>query len=204
MQPIYKRYIATVTIIWAVCFILLIMAYLFILVPQDKVIAQKAQDLAAKDLELKHAIDADSEESRAKLASQLSGLCQSAGNYALSIDAASKLAFDVGQIAAELQVADFACSVNSQEMVSSMTDCNSIGMMALTVNYKSSFNKFAMFVNRLERNRPAIFVDRFSIDNRTSDGDLHQVTMLIKVFVSKVPFVSETPGVKVAARGVSK
>ncbi|OHB44794.1 MAG: hypothetical protein A2178_01270 [Planctomycetes bacterium GWC2_49_10] len=201
MQAIYRKYIATVTVIWTAALILFVLGYMFILIPKDKEVQSQREALNAKEFELKRAIDADSNESRTKLAEEFGNLSERAANYVLSIEAASKLAFDIGQIASELEVKEFSCSVNNNynDMLNIIPDCKSISVMYLGVNFNSSFNKLAQFINRLERSRPAIFVDKFDIAYAADDNNEHKIGLALKVFVSNISIQAAKPVVEVVS-----
>jgi hypothetical protein len=95
------------------------------------------------------------------------------------------LTFDIGRIAKDTKIDSFSITPQNNRESKDMADSRYIGENQMNLNFKSSFNEFAVFLNALERHRPVIFVNGFSINHVERADLVNQVNMDLSVFVKK-------------------
>jgi len=185
MKSIYRKYFKIGISFWAVCFIVLFFSYLVVLAPQEKL--RRATEI--KLVEIKRlaqaAREAAEESNKKKMLEQLSDLDKQLNTFVVEQEEAANLTFDIGRISSEMRLDSFSSFFTGGEGTLKTDSYKHINARQISVNFNSSFNKFAMFLNALERNRPVIFVDTFSITRSIEENLGHKVNMELAVLVGK-------------------
>ncbi len=187
MELIYKKYLTTVILTWAGCFILFLFINMLVLAPQKKSKTQIEKQLAEKKQEYDYAIKASQEGTKTQLNEQIEGLRNTLKGFAVNPEESADLIFDISQIADEKELAAFSIKAKDDRTGEGLEipNCSHIYENLIDISFTAGFNQFAAFLNALERHRPVIFVDSFKI-TRSIQGDLgHQVDMSLAVFVKK-------------------
>ena len=104
------------------------------------------------------------------------------------------LTLDISGIPSREMLDAFSISPGGNESVIKMANCEHIFGKQLSVNFASSFNQFAAFLNALEMNRPVILVDSFSIGRSREETSDQQVEMTLAVLVNKDSGTKEAGG----------
>lgn len=186
MKSIYRKQLATVALIWAGCVILFLFAYMFVLSPQIKTKIQVENNLAKKQQMYQSALKAAQEQTRVELQKQNEQLGSRLTEFVTYFENCANLTFDIGQIANEKNISSFSIGGKDSRGITGIPDCNYIGESYIDINFNSGFNQFATFLNTLERHRPVIFIDEFSISRSLQqDEGGHRVSMNVSVFVKK-------------------
>ncbi|MHC4666360.1 MAG: GspMb/PilO family protein [Planctomycetota bacterium] len=185
MKLVYRRYLQTVALIWVSCFVLLSLVYVTVLAPQKRSLEQYEEQLVEKRRICEAAQRAAREETKAELNEQMEQLQGRLKDFVVDFEDSADLTFDIGRIAKENKVTSFSIEGGTDRTRSDMPDCNHISEDYMSVSVSAGFHQFAAFLNALERHRPVIFVDNFTI-TRSKKGDSdHPVTMELAVFVRK-------------------
>jgi len=185
MKPIYKKYFATIALIWAGCFVLSFFVHMLVLAPQKKNKRQVETQLAEKKRIYSSVLDTAKEETKLELNEQIEYLRSSLRDFVIDFEDSANLTFDISQIANEKEVASFMIRTRDDSGGSAIPNCNYICENHIDISFTASFNQFAAFLNALERHRPVIFVDKFTITRSDEDSSGHQVKMSLAVFVRK-------------------
>jgi len=187
MKSMYKKYLTKVALIWAGCFVLLFFVHMLMLAPQGKSKKQIKKQLVEKQQIYESLLKATREETKIQLNEQIERLRHDLGNFVIDFEDSANLTFDISQIANEKEVASF--SIKTQEKKkrrdSTIPDYEYISEDHIDVSFTSGFNQFAALLNALERNRPVVFVDRFTIARSKEGNSGHQVNMDVSVIVRK-------------------
>jgi hypothetical protein len=192
MKSIYRKYFKIGIIFWAICFIVLFFSYLLVLAPQEKLRSETDRRLDEKKALAQSAREAAQEKNKAKLIALLTGSGNKLTEFVVDPENAANLTLDIGRISSDVRLNAFSSYFEGSEGAAKTDNYKHIIPRQISVNFNSSFNKFAVFLNNLERRRPVIFVDSFSI-TRSSEGDSgHKVDMKLAVLVGKN---AETKGV---------
>jgi Tfp pilus assembly protein PilO len=187
MKLVYRKYIKTAATIWAVCFGLLALAYMFVLVPQKKSLTRIRQQLAVGKQEYESAQQAAHEEYQFKQREEIERLESKLRDFVVGREGSDNITFDISQIAKQKKVDNFSVKHldKSKRGASDKLDCDFITESYISVSFTGEFDQFAKLLNALERHRPAIFVDEFSIARSRKEGAAHDVNMEMAIFVKK-------------------
>ena len=183
---IYRKYLIRTAIAWAVCLVLFVLAYVFVLGPQKSNRKRLESTLTEKKQQYEMAQDATQKETQIRLNEQIKNLQKTLQNFVLDHEDSANLTFDIGRIANEEKVASFSIKNKDKKGLSEIPDCNSIGENHIDISFIAGFDQFATFVNALERHQPIIFVDEFTIVRAGKGSEEHKVKMNLAVLVSKV------------------
>ena len=184
MKSIYKKHFTTVAI-WAGCFILFCFVYVFVLAPQGKNRKQIEKQLAEKQQIYNSALEAAREETKMKLNQQVQQSRDKLRTFVIGSEDLANLIFDVGQIANEKKVTSFSIRTKDTRRDSAVPGCEYLCESRIDISFTAGFNQFATFLNALERHRPVVFVDSFTITRSDQDSLGHEVNMDLAVFVRK-------------------
>ncbi|MHC4570932.1 MAG: hypothetical protein ACYS0C_02490 [Planctomycetota bacterium] len=187
MSSIYKKYIMKAALIWAGCFVLLVFVYMLMLAPQKKSKNQIEKQLDEKQQMYESVLKATQEETKIQLKEQIERLQNDLGNFVIDFEDSANLTFDISQIANEKEAASFSIKAQKKDKRrdSKTPDYDYISEDRIDIKFTSGFNQFAAFLNALERNRPVVFIDKFTIARSKEGKSDHQVSMDVAVFVRK-------------------
>ena len=173
--------------IWTGCFVLFLFAYMLLLAPQEKSKKQVEKQLADKRQIYNSALEAAKEETKLKLDEEIEQLQSGLKSFVIDSEDLANLIFDIGQIANEKTVTSFRIKTKDSRQGSGLEipNCNHIYENQINIGFVASLNRFAAFLNALERHQPIVFVDRFAITRSEQDDSGHQVNMNLAVFVRK-------------------
>lgn len=182
---IHKKYLTKAAIIWAVCLVLFLLAYVMVLRPQH--VSEKRLDraLAEKKRLYESAQRAAQEATRAELNDQIKQLRDRLHDFVIDFEDAANLTFDIGQIANEKKVVSFSVKGKENRTTSAVPDCNAISESHMDISFITGFYQFATFVNALERHKPVLFVNEFTITRSNQNDAAYEVTLDVVAFVQK-------------------
>jgi hypothetical protein len=183
MNSIYRKYFKIGILFWAVCFIVLLLSYLLVLSPQEKLRRMTERKLAETKLLAQSAREAAEESNKNMLIEQLSNLGNRLKDFVVEQENAANLTFDIGRISSDVKLNSFSSIFTGSEGTTKKDNYKHIIARQISVNFNSSFNKFANFLNTLERSRPVIFIDTFSITRSGESDSGHKVDMKLAVLV---------------------
>jgi len=185
MKLIYRKYLTTMALIWTGCFVLLLFVYILVLTPQKKTKKQIQKQFDEKKQMYDSTQKAAQEETQIQLNEQIERLRNELKNFAIDFEDSANLTFDISQIANEKRVNSFSVRTKDNRRGQILRDCNYISENYIDVSFTAGFNQFATFLNALERHRPVVFVDKFTITRSRQDDSGHQVSMKLAIFVRK-------------------
>jgi hypothetical protein len=192
MKSIYSKYLKIGIIFWVICFIVLFLSYLLVLTPQEKLRRSTERKLNETKNLAQSAREAAQEKNKAKLIELLTNSGNRLKDFVVDQEKASNLTLDIGRISSDVRLNEFSSNFAGSEGATRTDIYKHITPRQISVNFNSSFNKFAVFLNTLERNRPVIFVDTFSITRSSESDSGHKVDMKLAVLVGKN---AETKGI---------
>jgi len=181
---IYKKYLTIAALMWAACFILFSFTYIILLRPQKNSQKQVEDRLAKKKQMYESAVKATQEETKIRLNEQIEHLRNRLQDFVIDSEDSAHLTFDISQIAGGQKLASFSIKGKDNSQVSAIPNCNRIFENHIDVSFTAWFHQFATFLNALERHRPVLFVDKFTVCS--GRGDLGpQVSINLVVFARK-------------------
>lgn len=181
----YKEYFIVSAFVWAACFILFIVAYLLVIGPQNKQRKKVESELNNFTQMYEFAQKAAQEETKSKLKNEIELLQDRLTNFVVDLKRAEDLTFDISQIANENKVDSFSVESKDMRATLGVADRNNISESYITVSFTAGFNEFAGFLNSLERHRPVLFVNEFSLVRSNKDNSVYNVTLDVAAFVRR-------------------
>jgi len=185
MKSIYRKYFKIGIVFWAVCFIILLLSYLLVLGPQERHRRMTERELSDTKRLAQSAREAAEERNKNLLLENLSNSGNRLKDFVIEQEDAANLTFDIGRISSEVKLNSFSSIFTDSEGTIKTDNYKHIITRQISVNFNSSFNKFAVFLNTLERSRPVIFIDTFSIARSGESDSGHKVDMKLAVLVGK-------------------
>ena len=185
MKSIYRKYMKVGALIWAVCFIILLLGYLVVLGPQEKLRRMTEKKLVDTKLLAQSAKEAAQEENKNMLLEKLSSSSEQLNNFVIEQENMGNLTLDIGRISDDAELDSIRSSFTGGERTARTDNYKHIIARYISVNFNSSFNEFADFLNRLERSQPVFFIDTFSITRSLESDSGHKVDMKLAVLVGK-------------------
>jgi hypothetical protein len=180
----YKKYFTTAALIWAVSLVLFALVYILILRPLKDDRERLENRIDEKKQLHEAALRASQEETKIHLNEEVQSLRDRLNDFVIDFDNSADLTFDISKIANEKNVDSLSIKGN-EKIISELPDCEYIGEGQIDIGFKAGFNQFATFLNALERHRPVLFVDQFTITNSRKDDSGYQVNLKVSVFVKK-------------------
>ncbi len=187
MKSNRKKCCATVGLIWAACIIVFFFVYMIVLEPQRRAKKDVANQLAEQKRAYDSAVEAAEEQTQARLTKQVTDLQQRLKDFVVDSGESSNLTFDISETASGQQIDSFSVKSQSGGGPPSNTESDSIGESRFDVSFAAGFNQFAAFLNALERHKPALLVDSFSITRSDQPNEGHKVKLNIAALVRKQP-----------------
>ncbi|MHC4616586.1 MAG: type 4a pilus biogenesis protein PilO [Planctomycetota bacterium] len=185
MKSVYRKYFKRVALIWAGCLVMFVLIYVYLMAPQKRARKQAEKDLAAKKRLYDFALEAAQEKTKARFKEQIECLQNDLRDFVADFEDAANVTLDISQIANDKEVSSFSIKGRDNRNSSKKTKCEHIQENRISVAFTGGFNQFAAFLSALERNRPVVFVDEFTI-TRSKEGDSnHRVDMDLAVFIRK-------------------
>ena len=184
MKSNYSKYLKIGIIFWAICFIILLLSYLLALAPQEKRRRAIERSLEERKVLAQSAEEAAQEKNKEKLIKLLADSENELKEFVVDQEKASNLTLDIGRILSDVDRDAYNSMFTSTEATKA-DNYKYITPRQISVNFNSSFNKFAFFLNNLEIRRPVIFVDTFSIARSSESDSVHKVNMKLAVLVGK-------------------
>lgn len=181
----HKKYLMKGAIAWAVCLVLFLLAYMVALRPQnlkrkhlDGILVEKKQSFEA-------AQTAAQESTQAQLREQIRQLQERLHDFVIDLEDSANLTFDIGQIATERNVTAFSVKSKTTRAVPTTDEPKHISENHIDISFIAGFHQFATFVNSLERHRPVLFVNGFTITKSNKNSSVYEVTLDVAAFVKK-------------------
>ena len=183
---IHKRYLLMSGVVWASCFVIFLLTYVIIIGPQKKTKKHIDNKLQKTRQDYEFALKAAEDKTKKQLNEQLQSLHSRLNDFVADFEDSANLTFDLSQIAEERKVTSFGSKVKSNRGITAKDDYKFITENKSNITFNGNFKQFATFLNALERNRPVIFVEKFTItksSGRKSSG--YQVNLNVTAFVRK-------------------
>ena len=181
----YKKYLITMTLVWLGCAVLFIIADLLLLAPQREKMAQNDRKLQTIKRAYRAALKAAQEDNQDRQKRIIRDMHDRLDNFVIDSRDSANIVFDIGQIANEKKLNSFTIKTEDDRQNTEIPGCSQIRESHIAVSFTGDFHQFAGFLNALERHKPVIFVDRFSIARAKSNEKGHKVNMKLAVLVRK-------------------
>lgn len=189
-----KKRFKWVVIAWICCLAVFLLAYVVFLMPQERDKAQLAGRLAQRRSEAAQARQGASEHTKDGLEREIAALQSTLDQFVMVPSRAAYLPFEISQITRNMNISSLSLTNTDSEGFLEIDGCSRISAKPLHLSFTASFNRFAGFLNAIERCRPAIFADTFSIACSPGEAAAHQVDMKLLVLVPERRAKQKRPG----------
>jgi len=186
----HKKYLMTAGLIWAACSVVFLLAYILVLRPQKNYEKRIENKLAESKQVYESALRAARKETKIRSNEQIERLKTRLKDFVIDFEDSANLTFDISQIANEKKVASFSIKSKDGRGLSTIPEAKCIRENQIVISFIGGFNQFATFLNALERHRPVLFVDKFTITRSGQDDSGYQVSLNVVAFVKKQPAAS--------------
>ncbi len=131
-----------------------------------------------------------------KLTAQLDEKRQALEGFCVGFDTLPDLTLKISEMANELNLSSFSIKSRSDQVKKEIPGYKGLYQSIMDVSFYADFNTFARFVNTLERNRPVLFVDKFSISKtrHTSLDKNNPVQMTLSVYTRQTDNIAKSGG----------
>ncbi len=180
-----RQRLMTAGLIWAACFVVFLLAYMLVLGPQKNHEKRIENKLNESKQVYESALRAAQKETKIRLNEQIERLQSRLQDFVIDFEDSANLTFDISQIANEKNVASFSIKSKDSRGLSTIPECNYICENHIVISFIGGFNQFVAFLNALERHRPVIFVDKFTMTRSGQDDSGYQVNLNVAAFVKK-------------------
>ena len=191
MKPVHKKFLITLGLIWGCSMVLLAAAYVCVSLPQKKALKAIDAKLSERSLVYDISKEANSKISIDERRAQIDMLVDKLTLFVANSYDLDNLTFDISETAERLKVDSFSSKGSGSEIFVEIPNCGYIGYSFIEIEFSGSFNDFAIFVNEMERHKPVIFIDEFSITNKTDTKGLSKAVMYLAVLVQNPDSMSE-------------
>ena len=178
------KYLKVAALVWSGCFIIFLLVFFAILGPLNKRRIQIETEFKKVEAEAAAASLASQEQTKNRLNEEIRTSNERLGDFVFAPERTSNLTYEIGSIFSGIGLDGFEVTPTGQS-IAAFDGCKYASGQYYQVSFTASFNEFAAFLNALERYRPVIFVDTFTI-TRSSQGDSEpKVDMQLAVLVAK-------------------
>jgi len=187
------KYLKTAAFVWSCCIVVFVLVFLLILLPHSKkkiYFEGKYREIEGSAVE---AFLAAQEQTKIRLNEHIDKLNERLGDFVIDPGSTSNLTYEISGISNEIGLSSFQVAPMS-ESVAALEDCQYVSGQLYHVSFTASFSKFAAFINALERYKPFIFVDTFSITRSRQDNLDHDVQIQLAILVAKNEKAKEVKG----------
>ena len=185
MDTVCKKYLTRMAQIWVGCFMVFLFVYMLVLAPQHIQKERLEKQLTEQKETYEVASKLTDKQKRNKLNEKLETLKGRLNQFVVDFEDAANLTFDIRQIANENNTSAFTIRPRIAELNQKKAKFEHIQQNRIDLDFKSDFTEFAIFLNALERHKPVVFVDSFSITRSKVSASGHKVDMSLSVLVKK-------------------
>jgi Tfp pilus assembly protein PilO len=184
-KAVHIQYLKTAGVVWAACFVILLLAYVLILRPQKNSRKLIESRLTEKKQVYESALRAAQKETKTRLNEQIGRLQNRLKDFVVDFEDSANLTFEISQIADDRKVASFSIKGKDNLVISGEPVFKYISENQIVISFIGGFNQFATFLNALERHRPVLLVDKFAITRSGQDDSAFRVNLNVAAFVRK-------------------
>ena len=185
MKSDIKKRCTTVGLIWIASLIVLGFVYMLFLEPQR----ERRKEIGARLSECKKAyaaaLVAAQEQTQARLAKQVGALESRLDDFVVDFDDSANLTFDISATALKHNIESFSITSLKEGGGSADTGFKDVAISRFNVSFTAEFNQFAAFLNALERHRPTIIVEGFTIARSSVPDRGHGAKLDLAVLVRR-------------------
>lgn len=180
-----NKCLLSLIVVWTISVALLTICYFVFHLPKSQALGKVLRQYQESREQRLLAEKAAQQDVRERLERRFTETEQIVRHFSVPQENMTGLVFEIGKIANELGLAEFSSKNQNMKNLSTLQENPEVTEAALKVEFRSSFLKFAQFVNRLERQNPAVFIERVTLRRNEENKREHTVTMELSFMVTK-------------------
>ncbi len=184
MKKKLKKHFKFINLVWISSVALAVFTYFVAIAPQGKIKQQVATQLAEREKAYAAVAKINNKQAQEALNKQMQQWKDEIRQFVVTEDELAGLTFDISQCAKDAKIDSFAIMPDDTNMKQKST-AKYVTERQFKVQFRTDFNKFAAFLNAVERYRPAVVINEFRIENSEHNPMASQVDMSLTVFVNK-------------------
>ena len=184
MKSNTKKYLKVTAFVWSCCIVVFVLVFVLILLPENREKNRIEGKYRGIESSASEAFLAAQEQTKIRLKEHIEKLNERLGDFVIAPGSTSNLTYEISGISNEIGLNSFQIAPMG-ESIAALDDCKYISGQFFHVSFTASFSKFAYFINALEKYRPFIYVDTFSITRSRQDNMEHDIQMQLAVLVAK-------------------
>jgi hypothetical protein len=191
-MKVRNRYLVIAVVVWGACLVLTAVSYAVILRPHMDYRKALEAKVAVRKEQYARAVQAAKVKDQNCLAQQVETLRSRVADFVVNLQDAPNLAFRIGELANEAKLEAFGMRPANKSGAETQPSFERMGEKRATLNFTGGFRRFAAFLNTLERHRPVVFVEAFSISRPVEKDAEPQASMELAVLVERDPTRDES------------
>jgi len=187
-----SRYIKILSVIWLLSAVLAGIGYFLLYLPLQLQIAQINNKINISNTALHEAQLAAQKKTQLQQKKQYNAAQNLIKKFSVPSDTVTGMVFGIGRIASDLSLIEFS-SKNQTDQESSAAESETEKQIAevwLNVDFKATFNQFIQFVNRLESDKPMVFIESLLFRKDIQNSKMNTVSLDLS-FLKQIPVTSE-------------
>lgn len=177
-----KKYWIGVAVFWIPWLVLCVVCYLFVLQPQTRQYKTVHADFTASNDRVSIARLSSFEDTQKRQQEMLAELQSRVSEFVVPAEQHDRIVFEISRLANSFGLADYA-GKNRQDIWNTDEDEEvKVQRMWMTITFKAPFQQFAAFLNAMERNVPAVFIESAGIERSRENPNQHRAKLLIAFF----------------------
>lgn len=177
-----KKYWISVGVFWSPWVIVCAVLYLVMLRPQAHLHKTIHNELVTSNDRVSVARMATLEDTRKRQGELLTDLQDRIGEFLVAPDQQDRVLFEISRLATSFGLADYAGKSRQDLWGAEEGEQVKIQRMWMTITFKAPFQQFAAFINAMERNSPAVFIESAGIERSRENLKQHRAKLLIAFF----------------------
>ncbi len=146
-------------------------AYQFLLKPEQDALAATTRKINEKERLYNIILDSTTQQAKQANISKVKDAQDRFRNFVTRPELISDMTLSMNRIASQLKLDLFSTKGKSEDSFEEIANSKILGVNEIGVTFTSSFNQFASFLTTLERHKPVMLIDTFSI-SREPKNDL--------------------------------
>jgi hypothetical protein len=180
-----NKYLTIVAAAWGPFFALTAAFCFFVIKPQIDCTRKLAAELNTTRTLYFQAQEAAKTETQTRMAQTVEKVQARVADFVIPLTAAPDLAFEISQLANEAGVESFAMRPRNRGGIDPPATVDRLLEKHIDLSFASPFQHFLALVNALERHRPSLFIETFTISHSQAQSSEPQVNMELAALIEK-------------------
>jgi hypothetical protein len=186
------KYLKIAALVWSGCFVVFLLIFVLVLYPLNKQRNRVENEYSKLKADADAAFIASQEQTKQKFMELVKETNDRLGNFMIEADRNSNISHEIIQLSNKIGLNIEV--IPAAQRNSAFDECECLTGQYFQVNFTAGYDKFAKFLNELERYRPVIFIDTFSIKKARQDETKPAISMNLAVLVAKNGTKKKTEG----------